>query len=142
MSAIFRTYNDWLAKFCETNPGRLKGIAMINLDNVAEGIQELERSAKLGLVGAMITEYPAEERRYDGAEYEPFWAAAQDLNMPLSLHTATAEKGPKPGGRPHVGAHRQRAGEQGISAGHVPVRHDIFRGIRALSQAERGGGGV
>ena len=94
MSAIFRTYNDWLAEFCETNPGRLKGIAMINLDNVAEGIQELERSAKLGLVGAMITEYPAEERRYDGAEYEPFWAAAQDLNMPLSLHTATARKGP------------------------------------------------
>ena len=42
----------------------------------------------------MITEYPAEERRYDGAEYEPFWAAAQDLNMPLSLHTATARKGP------------------------------------------------
>ena len=67
---------------------------MINLDNVAEGIQELERSARLGLVGAMITEYPAEERRYDGAEYEPFWAAAQDLNMPLSLHTATARKGP------------------------------------------------
>ena len=48
----------------------------------------------MGLVGAMITEYPAEERRYDGAEYEPFWAAAQDLNMPLSLHTATARKGP------------------------------------------------
>ena len=94
MSAIFRTYNDWLAEFCETNSARLKGIAMINLDNVAEGIQELERSAKLGLVGAMITEYPAEERRYDGAEYEPFWAAAQDLNMPLSLHTATARKGP------------------------------------------------
>ena len=94
MSAIFRTYNDWLAEFCETNPGRLKGIAMINLDNVVEGIQELERSAKLGLVGAMITEYPAEERRYDGAEYEPFWAAAQDLNMPLSLHTATARTGP------------------------------------------------
>ena len=94
MSAIFRTYNDWLAEFCETNPGRLKGIAMINLDDVAEGIQELERSARLGLVGAMITEYPAEERRYDGTEYEPFWAAAQDLNMPLSLHTATARKGP------------------------------------------------
>ena len=39
MSAIFRTYNDWLAEFCSTAPERLKGIAMINLDDVQEGIQ-------------------------------------------------------------------------------------------------------
>src|SRR5262252_9404109 len=32
MSAIFRAYNDWLADFCATDRGRLKGIAMINLD--------------------------------------------------------------------------------------------------------------
>jgi predicted TIM-barrel fold metal-dependent hydrolase len=93
MSAIFRTYNDWLAEFCSTAPERLKGIAMINLDDVPEGIQELERSAKQGLVGAMISEYPPEERRYDRAEYEPFWAAAQALAMPLSLHTATRRQG-------------------------------------------------
>ena len=99
-SAIFRTYNDWLAEFCATNPARLKGVAMINLDDVAEGIEELERAAKLGLAGAMITEYPAEDRRYDGAEYEPFWAAAQYLNMPLSLHTATARRGPNRGAGP------------------------------------------
>src|SRR6266581_3199378 len=34
MSAIFRAYNDWLAEFCRTDPVRLKGIAMINLDDV------------------------------------------------------------------------------------------------------------
>jgi len=94
MSAIFRTYNDWLAEFCATDPQRLKGVAMINLDDVAQGMDELDRTANMGLVGAMITEYPPEERRYDGEEYEPFWAAAQDLNMPLSLHTATSRKGP------------------------------------------------
>jgi predicted TIM-barrel fold metal-dependent hydrolase len=93
MSAIFRTYNDWLAEFCSTAPERLKGIAMINLDDVQEGIQELERTARRGLVGAMISEYPPEERRYDRAEYEPFWAAAQALAMPLSLHTATRRQG-------------------------------------------------
>jgi predicted TIM-barrel fold metal-dependent hydrolase len=93
MSAIFRTYNDWLAEFCSSAPDRLKSIAMINLDDVQQGIQELERTAKLGFAGAMITEYPPEDRRYDGAEYEPFWAAAQALNMPLSLHTATRRQG-------------------------------------------------
>lgn len=93
MSAIFRAYNDWLAEFCRTDPARLKGIAMINLDDVRDGITELERTAKMGFAGAMITEYPLEDRRYDQPEYEPFWAAAQDLRMPLSLHTATRRQG-------------------------------------------------
>ena len=93
MSAIFRTYNDWLAEFCQTDPDRLKGIAMINLDDVQDGIHELQRTARLGFAGAMITEYPPEDRRYDRPEYEPFWAAAQDLDMPLSLHTATRRQG-------------------------------------------------
>jgi predicted TIM-barrel fold metal-dependent hydrolase len=93
MSAIFRAYNDWLAEFCRTDPSRLKGIAMINLDDVESAIQELERTARLGLAGAMITEYPLEERRYDQSEYEPFWAAAEALGMPLSLHTATRRQG-------------------------------------------------
>jgi predicted TIM-barrel fold metal-dependent hydrolase len=47
MSAIFRAYNDWLAEFCRTDPARLKGIAMINLDDVQDGIKELERAARL-----------------------------------------------------------------------------------------------
>jgi predicted TIM-barrel fold metal-dependent hydrolase len=97
MSAIFRTYNDWLAEFCRTDPQRLKGLAMINLDDVQEGIRELERTAKMGLCGGMIAEYPPEARRYLEPEYEPFWAAAQDLRMPLSLHTATRREG-KPTG--------------------------------------------
>jgi predicted TIM-barrel fold metal-dependent hydrolase len=93
MSAIFRAYNNWLAEFCSTDPARLKGIAMINLDDVQDGIKELERTAKMGFAGAMITEYPFEDRRYDQPEYEPFWAAAQALDMPLSLHTATRRQG-------------------------------------------------
>jgi hypothetical protein len=93
MSAIFRAYNDWLADFCSADPARLKGIAMINLDDVQDGIREIERAAKMGFAGAMITELPLEHRRYDQPEYEPFWAAAQALDMPLSLHTATRRQG-------------------------------------------------
>ncbi len=93
MSAIFRAYNDWLAEFCRTDPSRLKGIAMINVDDVGAATKELERAARLGLAGAMITELPLDDRRYDQPEYEPFWAAAQALDMPLSLHTATRRQG-------------------------------------------------
>jgi predicted TIM-barrel fold metal-dependent hydrolase len=96
-AAIFRAYNDWLAEFCSVDSQRLKGLAMISLDDIQAGIRELERAAKLGLCGAMISEYPPEARRYMEPEYEAFWAAAQDLEMPLSLHTATRREG-KPTG--------------------------------------------
>src|SRR5207245_5439391 len=66
---------------------------MINLDDVRDGITELERAARLRLSAAMITEYPLEDRRYDQPEYEPFWAAAESLGLPLSLHTATKRQG-------------------------------------------------
>ncbi len=36
LSEIFRNYNDWLAEFCAGEPKRLKGIAMINVDDVQE----------------------------------------------------------------------------------------------------------
>ncbi len=87
LSASFRAYNDYIAEFCQPYPNRLKGIAMLNVDDAEEGIRELERAAKLGLAGAMIPITPM--LGYDQPAYERFWAAAQDLDMPLSLHTAT-----------------------------------------------------
>ena len=93
LSAVFRTYNDWLAEFCSEFPKRLKGIAMVNVDEVELGVKELERCRKMGLAGAMITAYPPEGRGYESPEYEPLWAVAEDLEMPLSLHAAT-NRGP------------------------------------------------
>lgn len=67
---------------------------MVNVDDVAEGVRELARAARLGLAGAMIPVYPLPERPYSLPAYESFWAAAQDLGMPISLHTATHRPGP------------------------------------------------
>ena len=94
LNEAFSIYNDWLAEFCKPFPKRLKGIAMLNVDDVSLAVKELERSAKMGLAGGMITVYPPEGRGYDGAEYEPLWAAAQDLEMPLGLHIVTNRIGP------------------------------------------------
>ena len=88
LSASFRAYNDYLAEFCRPYPDRLKGIAMINLDAVADGVEELQRAAGKGLAGAMISVNPI--LPYSHSAYDPFWAAAQDLDMPLSLHVGTS----------------------------------------------------
>ena len=89
LTALCKAYNDWLAEFCGAAPSRIKGIAMLDIDDIGSAIGELERCAKLGLVGAMISVYPAEDKSYDRPEYEPFWAAAEALRMPLSLHIVT-----------------------------------------------------
>jgi predicted TIM-barrel fold metal-dependent hydrolase len=88
LSAIFRAYNDWLADFCRPYPHRLKGIAMLNVDDPHDAAGELRRAAEIGLSGAMIPLRPS-EHRYDHPMYEPLWAAANDLEMPLSLHVGT-----------------------------------------------------
>ena len=89
-----RAYNDWVGEFYSAVPKRLKGIAMLNVDDAAESVRELQRCAKLGFSGAMISIYPPEGRGYDMPEYEPLWAAAQDLGIPLSLHVGTNRPGP------------------------------------------------
>jgi predicted TIM-barrel fold metal-dependent hydrolase len=88
LSAIFRAYNDWLADFCQPYPHRLKGIAMLNVDEVQDAVGELQRAATMGLAGGMIPLRPL-AHRYDHPRYDLLWAAAQDLAMPLSLHTGT-----------------------------------------------------
>ncbi len=94
LSSFLAAYNDWMAEFCNAYPNRLKGIGLINIDDVEPGIRELERCARMGFVGAMITVFPHDDHNYFSEEYEPFWAAAQDLDMPLSLHAGTNRPGP------------------------------------------------
>ena len=94
LTSVFATYNDWVSEFCNANLKRLRGIAMLNVDDIQQSVKELERCAKLGFCGAMITVYPPEERSYDLPEYEPLWAAAEDLQMPFGLHAGTNRAGP------------------------------------------------
>jgi predicted TIM-barrel fold metal-dependent hydrolase len=87
--ACFRVYNDWLAEYCSYAPDRLKGLSLIPLYDPKEGAQELARCANLGLKGAMIWCSPPADQPYSLPLYDPFWAAAQDLDMPISLHAIT-----------------------------------------------------
>jgi predicted TIM-barrel fold metal-dependent hydrolase len=91
VTELFRAYNDWLAEFVSVEPRRLKGIALINVDDVAGGVGEVQRAAKLGLAGAAIAVGP--QTPYQAPEYETLWDAAEDVGMPLSLHAGTNRPG-------------------------------------------------
>ena len=102
LSAIFNAYNDWLADFCAAYPDQLKGIALLNVDRVDEAVAELRRCAGKGMSGALIPIKPA-GLRYDSPAYDPLWASAQELGMPLSLHTATVRCSPEVANSPWIG---------------------------------------
>jgi predicted TIM-barrel fold metal-dependent hydrolase len=84
--ACFQVYNDWLAEFCSYAPKRLKGLGLISLYNPKLAVEDLADCAKKGLAGGLIWASPPEELPFHSDVYDPFWAAAQDLSMPLSLH--------------------------------------------------------
>src|SRR5262249_46091396 len=87
--ACFRVYNDWLAEYCAYAPKRLAGLALISLYDIDAAIEELRRCAPRGFKGALIWASPPEDRPYSSPLYDPFWAAAQELGVPISLHSIT-----------------------------------------------------
>lgn len=90
-----RAYNDWIAEFCTAAPDRLKAIAMVPLQDVTLACKELNRAvSKLGLVGAMVPSYyragpPNPGERY----YDPFYAEAQRLGVPVCIHATGSVAG-------------------------------------------------
>ncbi|HZO82387.1 MAG TPA: amidohydrolase family protein [Candidatus Binataceae bacterium] len=83
-------YNRWVADFCRTAPRRLFGVATVPLQDVDAAVSELGRAAKLGLCAATIRPTPYNHRRLCDPAYDKFWAAAQDLGMPISVHGSFA----------------------------------------------------
>jgi len=89
LTPLCAAYNDWLAEFCASHPKRLKGVALLNVDDVPGAVAELRRARGIGLSGALIPVFPRADAQYDSPEYEPLWAAAADLDVPLGMHTST-----------------------------------------------------
>ncbi len=88
-AAYASVYNDWVADFCSPYPERLIPVAQISLQDVQEGVKELGRSTERGHKGIFITNAPASGIPYSEPEYHPFWAAAQDMDVPVGLHVTT-----------------------------------------------------
>lgn len=95
-AAYARAYNNWLAKYCEADPGRLRGVAVVALEEVKESMKEVRRcSEDYGFVG-VTTPYFAkgtnpynplgERRRLDHPDFDPFWEECQRLNIAVGPH--------------------------------------------------------
>src|SRR5581483_9416015 len=94
-SATPRAYNEFIASYCAASPERLKGVAMIAMQSPAAAAAELERAVReLGLVGAVLPPHHANGTTLDDPALDPIWSAAQDLDVPVCIHTIGAQISP------------------------------------------------
>ena len=84
--AVVRGYNDWLAEeYCAVDRDRLLGLGVMPWTNVDDVIAEMEHSRETGLRGVLLTGYPNGTAR-PKPEDDRFWAAAIDMEMPVTVH--------------------------------------------------------
>src|ERR1700676_1629594 len=100
-AATCRAYNRWLADYCKPYPDRLFGVAMLPMQSVDLAIAEMRFARKeLGFRGGFLRPNPYNNKMIHHPDYEPFWAAAEDLDFSIGFHEGASS------GMPTVGVDR------------------------------------
>jgi predicted TIM-barrel fold metal-dependent hydrolase len=87
-----RRYNDWMAEFQAAAPQHLVGLAILpQLDDGDNALNELHRIAELGLRGAFLA-LGIDGMPLSNPDFEPFWAAAAELQIPISFHIGNSRQ--------------------------------------------------
>lgn len=88
----YQAYNDWLNEFCAARPDRLFGVPQLSMEDPLAARDELARLARRGgLRHVNILASRASPPVYDDA-WEPFWALAEEINVPVGFHLAVVVK--------------------------------------------------
>lgn len=82
---VCRAYNTWLAETCNKAPERLKAVGVVALQDPVGAAQEVARLHDLGVTAVMINGTVG-AKRLDHADHDEFFAAADQLKMPIAVH--------------------------------------------------------
>ena len=86
VKAVFERHNDWVVDYCSVAPERLIGIGCLPIPDVDSALAEMERAARRGVRGFMIPAHVPPDHSYRHEDYDRFWAAAQEMGLPLTMH--------------------------------------------------------
>ena len=94
-AAACRAYDDWIADFCRTEPSRLYAVAPMPLQSVDESVREMRRVVRdLGFKAVFVRPNPFNGRRLCDPAYDPFWREAQELGIPVAVHSSFGTRMP------------------------------------------------
>jgi predicted TIM-barrel fold metal-dependent hydrolase len=102
----FDAFNRWQSDFCADSDGRLFAAAFLPMVNVEHTISMMRAARKRGDVAVNLPAFPQSldkftkkdsiwqamtgdvtgNRQYRDAEFDPLWAAAVELDMPITFH--------------------------------------------------------
>jgi predicted TIM-barrel fold metal-dependent hydrolase len=86
-AAITRAYNDWLYDFCQADPKRLFGAAMVSVHTIENAVAETRRTIdELGFRSVLIRPNLVHGRNWYDPYYEPLWSLIEELDVPLTFH--------------------------------------------------------
>jgi aminocarboxymuconate-semialdehyde decarboxylase len=87
---IVAIHDEGLAAWCKQNPGRFVGLSSVALQHPDLAAEQLEHAVKnLGARGASIGGHVAGEAP-SAPKYDPFWAKAEELGVPVFMHPNAA----------------------------------------------------
>ncbi|HJQ85432.1 MAG TPA: amidohydrolase family protein [Candidatus Binatia bacterium] len=82
-----RAYNRWIEDFCAGSGGRLVPIAHLTLGDPHEAAAELRRAVRAGARGGFLLPFTSSGVPHGHPGHDPLWAAAEELDVPIALHT-------------------------------------------------------
>lgn len=97
--ALTRSYNRWLADRTEASGGRLRWIAVLPLRSMGEALKELAWAKNHGACGVYKKGLECDSKRAGNPYFFPLYEAADDLDVPICVHTGS--EGPNVLGRPY-----------------------------------------
>ena len=84
---LCRAWNDWITDFCRQDPSRMKAAGLIPLHDAELAAAEIRRIVtELGHVGACMTPEPALGHQLPEPYFDPVWAEAERLGVPVCFH--------------------------------------------------------
>jgi predicted TIM-barrel fold metal-dependent hydrolase len=86
-------HNRWMVDFCNRKPAQRAGIGQFFLNDIDDAIDDVTWIKEHGLRGGVLLPTVAPDVKwvkplYDPC-YDPLWAALQDLELPVNLHSGT-----------------------------------------------------
>jgi predicted TIM-barrel fold metal-dependent hydrolase len=86
---LCRAYNSWAAEVFDDH--RLLPVGMVSMLDIDGAIEDAQAVADQGF-RALFLPAQVPSRQYNDGAYDPFWAVAEELGLPLTFHSGTGHE--------------------------------------------------